>query len=249
MDATTRWRGRKDLLVTVDGRTRRHLCVAVDAKGYSERGDFDQREVQRVIVEVCDDAALAAGLRRDAWHRQPTGDGENAVLPEGEPETVVVDQYVREIDASLARYNRRVKDEARIRLRVAVHFGRLLAGSLGHAGPALITVARLVDAAPLRDALTRAPEANLAMLVSSQVFDDTIATMATTMRPDDFRSVAVEVKEFTDEAWLWIPGRTSQPPSSKARARRSPEPRQINNFQGTVNAPNSVFGMTFGAGE
>lgn len=169
------------------------------------RSDVDQREVQRGISEVCDGAAGAAGLRRDAWIRQPSGDGELAVLPADEPEEVVVDRYVRELDAELARYNGRLRTDARLRLRVAVHFGRLSRADLGHAGPAPIAVMRLIDSAILRTALAEAPDANLALLVSAPVFEDTIASLATTLRPADFRQVRVEHKEFAEDAWLWVP--------------------------------------------
>jgi hypothetical protein len=89
---------------------------------------------------------------------------------------------------------------------VAIHFGRLSPGTIGHAGPAPIAVARLVDSAILRAALAEAVAADLALLVSAQVFDDTVATLATTLRPVDFRRVNVTLKEFSEDAWLWVPG-------------------------------------------
>jgi hypothetical protein len=245
----------------------------VDAKGYSTRIDIDQQELQRAIVAVCDAAARAAALHRDAWHRQGTGDGELAVLPAEEQEDVVVDHYVRELVAELDRYNGRLLPSARLRLRVAIHFGRLSKGSIGHAGPAPIAVARLVDSAILHAALAAAPGADLALLVSAPVFDDTIATLGTTLRPVDFRRVRVTHKEFSEDAWLWVPGHDAHTlplggevtaaapggsPPAEPRFRAAPpsrgpggaaedgSPVVHNTFQGRVDAPGAVFGMSFG---
>lgn len=248
----------------------------MDAKGYSSRADVDQQEVQRAIVAVCEAAGWAAGLRRDTWQRQGTGDGELAVLPAEEPEDVVVDRYVRELVAELDRYNGRLLPQARLRLRVAIHFGRLSSGSIGHAGPAPIAVMRLIDSTILRAALAEATGADLALLVSARVFDDTIATFATTLRPVDFRRVRVTVKEFSEDAWLWVPGHdahvlslggedpvipTDSAPADAVPAdaepagggRRPPDAPGMsgsrvvhNTFEGQVDAPGAVFGMNFG---
>ncbi len=248
--------------------------MAVDAKGYSTRIDIDQQELQRAIVAVCGAAARAADLHRDAWHRQGSGDGELAVLPPDEPEDVVVDHYVRELVAELDRYNGRLIPEARLRLRVAIHFGRLSTGSIGHAGPAPVAVARLVDSAILRKALAAAPAADLALLVSASVFEDTVATLGTTLRPIDFRRVRVTHKEFAEDAWLWVPGHDAHnlplddedPAAALATSRPGTEPERDaappsrgrddaahgdshvvhNTFQDRVDAPGAVFGMSLG---
>jgi len=235
--------------VSSNGLAQRQLCVAVDASGYSARSDVDQREAQRGIVEVSDAAARAAGLRRDTWLRQGAGDGELAVLPADEPEDMVVDRYIRELDAELTRYNGRLRTELRLRLRVAMYFGRLSPAANGHAGPAPVAVARLLDSEVLRSALAAADRANLALLVSEQVYADTVASLATTLRPGDFRKVHVEVKAFAENAWLWVP-------DHDVHALRLPDPERpdrpaatvASNFHGRVDAPGSVFGVQFGAG-
>ncbi len=239
-----------------NGLARRQLCVAVDASGYSALSDVDQREAQRGIVEVSDAAARAAGLRRDTWVRQGAGDGESAVLPVDEPEDVVVDRYVRELDAELTRYNGRLRTELRLRLRVAVYFGRLSPAANGHAGPAPVAVARLLDSAVLRAALAEADRANLALLVSEQVYADTVASLATTLRPGDFRRVRVEVKGFAENAWLWVPDhdvhamRLPEPDSPRQNPPRDTDGTTTvtSHFHKRVDAPGAVFGVQFDTG-
>jgi hypothetical protein len=229
----------------------------MDAQSYSSRSEVDQQEVQRGIVAVAGSAARAAGLYRGDWVTQDTGDGELAVLPASEPEIVVVDRYVRELEAELRRYNGRLRPESRLRLRVAMHFGPLSPAELGHAGPTPIAVARLVDSSPLRAALSEADQANLALMLSDRVYTDTVASRVTTWRPEEFRRVQVHHKEFAEQAWLWVPEHdvhaldltdddtTTAPPAPPA-----PPPgaqHVVQNSIGTVRAENSVFGMSFGA--
>jgi hypothetical protein len=228
----------------------------MDAKSYSPRSEVDQQELQRGIVAVADNAARAAGLCRDDWVRQGTGDGEFAILPQTEPEVVVVDRYVRELDAELFRYNGRLRPEARLRMRMAVHFGPVSRAELGHAGPAPIAVARLVDSLVLRAALTDAEEANLALLLSDRVYTDTVASRVTTWRPDEFRQVRVRLKEFDEDAWLWVSGHdvhTMTLPAEPEATHSAPMPpagRHVvqNNFHGAVHAEHGVFGMRFEEG-
>jgi hypothetical protein len=180
--------------------------MAADAAGYRAGNDFDQAAVQRGLLEVMDGAASAVGVRRLEWQRQPAGDGEFAVLPPEESEPLVVDPFIRELDAQLRRYNLPRQPWARLRLRMAVHFGRLSPADNGFAGPAPIVATSLVNSQVLRQALRDAPEANLALLLSPQVFDDTVATLATTLRPEQFRQVRISEPKFTSEAWLMVPG-------------------------------------------
>ncbi|MGB3440859.1 MAG: hypothetical protein WBA97_19090 [Actinophytocola sp.] len=206
------------------------------------------------MVSVAGTAARAAGLYRGDWITQDGGDSEFAVLPSMEPEVVVVDRYVRELTAELHRYNDRLRPEARLRLRVAMHFGPLSPAELGHAGPAPVAVARLLDSGVLRAALAEVVPANLALLLSERIYTDTVASLATTWRPDEFRQVRVHQKEFDEPAWLCVPGhdvhamtlRVDEPP-------REPGPTSpgaqhvVQNTINTVHGERVVFGMQFGA--
>lgn len=192
--------------MSANGATERRLCVAADAVSYSTGSDLDQAAVQRDLLEVLDAAATAAGLRRMTWHRQAAGDGELAVLPVGEPEPLVVDRFLRELDAELLRCNAPRRPWARLRLRMAVHFGRLRPAANGFAGPAPVEVSRMVDSVVLHEALRICPAANLGVLLSAQVFHDTVATLSTTLRPDQLRKVHISSTKFEGDAWLLVPG-------------------------------------------
>ncbi|URN12754.1 hypothetical protein LUW77_17425 [Streptomyces radiopugnans] len=81
-----------------------------------------------------------------------------------------------------------------------------------------MATARLLNARPLYDALAAHPEADLAMLLSDDIFRSTVAGGHTVLTPDDFARVTVQAKEYEATAWLHVPG-------LGASAAVSPEPR------------------------
>ncbi|MCP2169814.1 hypothetical protein [Goodfellowiella coeruleoviolacea] len=185
---------------------RRSGFLAVDVQGYGRVDDQRQVEFQRTLVNALDQAGAAAGLDRAVWTRTGRGDEEFALLADPECEPRVLDDFVRELDALLRCYNRDRLPEARLRLRVAIHHGVTSPGPNGLAGRGVVVVHRLLNAEPLRAALAAAEHANLAVLVSRPVFEDTVAQGYTSLDPRDFRRIAVRVKEFHDDAWLRVPG-------------------------------------------
>jgi hypothetical protein len=189
-----------------NGNFSRRLLLAVDAKGYGYGDDRQQHAFQAALVSALGRAADRAGLARSTWNRDGLGDGEFAVLPSTEPEPLVVDGFVRELNDALADHNRYLMDEARLRLRVAIHYGVAIPADNGFSGQGVVVVNRLVDSGPARDALVLADRANVAVIVSQRVFDDTVVQGHTTLRVQDFRKVLVRNKEFTEEAWLRVPG-------------------------------------------
>lgn len=183
----------------------RRLLVSVDAKGYGGATDRRQEEIQGALLRVLDEAAARAGLTRSGWTRQPGGDGELAILPDSEDEPRVVEDFPRALAAALYGYNRDLRTESRLRLRLAVHHGMTRTASNGHAGAGPVAVSRLCDSRLLKDALAESG-ADLAVIYSRQIFADTIRQEHTGLRPEELREVRVVQKEFDEPAWIWIPG-------------------------------------------
>ncbi|GAA3447191.1 hypothetical protein [Planomonospora venezuelensis] len=183
----------------------RRLLVSVDAKGYSSSTAHWQGRLQAALLTVLDRAAERAGLSRATWKVQGAGDGELAVLPPGEPEPRVVDDFPRHLAAELRRHNRDVPEGKHLRLRLAVHFGPAIIAGNGFAGRGPIDVRRLCDCEAVRTALDSSGAA-LAVILSQRVFSETVAQEHTSLEPAMFRKVTVRVKEFADEAWVWVPG-------------------------------------------
>lgn len=234
----------------------RRLLVSMDAKGYGSGDDQQQGAIQAGLLSVANTAADQAGLDRSAWERQSAGDGELAVLPRTEPEPRVVDDFVRELAAALADHNYDLRPESRLRLRVAIHHGVAIPASNGFRGQGVVIVSRLVDSDPIRAALAAEQESALAVILSEQVYTDTVVQRHTSLTPKDFRKVLVMNKEFRQEAWLRLPGHDvhaldlvpAATEAPKHERGRPPAPQRsaevINEFNGDVNAPNSVFGIS-----
>ena len=112
----------------------RRLCVAVDAKSYGAMDNVAQHDTQVLLAAVLDEAAEAAGLDRSTWLTQRQGDSELALVPPEQPEPLLVDDFMRELDATLQLRNYGRLPEARLRLRAAIDFGIAYEAPFGFAG-------------------------------------------------------------------------------------------------------------------
>jgi class 3 adenylate cyclase len=171
----------------------RSLLVCCDLRSYGSADDQLQRELQELLVRSLDRAGEAAGLDRSTWRRQAKGDEEWAVLPATTPEGDVVDRYVRALDAELTATNRYRVPEAKLRLRMAIHFGATVEGANGYPGQDAVLVSRLLNSEPAHEALEQSPSSDLVVVLSDSLFTSLVAARYTTLRPEDFRRVDVRV--------------------------------------------------------
>lgn len=181
------------------------ICIAVDAQAYGGKNDRRQSETQHDLPRLLDRAARGAGLDRAQWQIQRKGDEQLAVRPLDGTEPRLVDDYVRHLVAELREYNSQRVPAARMRLRAVIHQGLVELADNGFAGTAVVATARLLNARPLYDALAACPDADLALLLSDDVFRSTVAGGHTTLTTEDFTHVTVQVKEYEATAWLRVP--------------------------------------------
>ncbi|WP_328393659.1 hypothetical protein [Nocardia sp. NBC_00416] len=244
----------------------RQLVVSVDARGFGSSNDQRQRAIQAGIFGVLDRAADRAELDRSAWDRQHKGDGELAVLPAtvAAAEPVLIDGFVRELNAALAQHNHGLRGAQRLRLRLAIHFGVVAKDENGLSGQATVAVSRLVDCAQAKRALDFYDDADLVVVLSNTVFADSVVQRYTDLDPRLFRRVRVRSKEFDDDAFLFVPGHdvnempltdtshvdsdpTAPEPSRQAsRGGDRPHMQTGNNtFHGSVTVENGTIGNSW----
>jgi hypothetical protein len=230
------------------------LCLSTDAQGYGRRNDRDQSALQDDLLRVLDEAAESAGLCRRNWHRQGSGDGELALVPPGEPEARVLDQYVRAIGALLFGHNQDHRYDERLRLRLAVDHGPVDLAANGFAGRPVVAVSRLVNSAVLRLALATS-HADLAVIVSGRTYTDLVLGGHTSVPSADFRMVPIREKEFHEAAWLRVPGVDvhvldlgieNQPAADPPAGWQPNGQTVVNHITGRVDAPGSVIGIRNG---
>ncbi|WP_394432046.1 hypothetical protein [Streptomyces sp. SGAir0957] len=196
-------------------------CIAVDAQAYGGNNDRRQSEIQHDLPRILDQAAWGAGLDRATWQIQRKGDEQLAIRPVDGEEPRLVDDYVRHLVAELRHYNAQRLPSARMRLRAVIHQGLVQVADNGFAGAAVVATARLLNARALYEALAAHPGTDLALLLSDDVFRSTVWGGHTTLSPDDFDRVTVEVKEYAATAWLWVP---TPVPTPGARTTAAQEP-------------------------
>jgi hypothetical protein len=142
------------------------------------------------------------GISRKHWERRAEGDGEFAVLPSDVDLLAVVRRFVNELHIRLADHNEDHTPEMQIRLRVAMHIDVMTPGRLGWAGPAPIDLARLLDSVPVRAALTEAPQAHLAQIISESLYKKVVVSGLGGLRPRQFHQIQVDLpaKDFHQTA-------------------------------------------------
>jgi hypothetical protein len=192
------------------------VLLTTDIEDYSTRTDAEQQVLQEALATKVNDAADLAKLNRADWLVQVAGDSVFAILPNGTNLARLMDVFVRELDAGLGSYNRRRVDDAwtRMRLRLAVHAGLVhLNGPTGWPGQHAVLPVRLRDCEPVRAVLGALRSADLAVIVSADVYRDYITQGPGNPRPTEFRTVVAEGKgkslaqdEEKVHAHLLVPG-------------------------------------------
>lgn len=183
--------------------------VGVDVEGYSRRDLRRQRDAQRDLRDLLAEAARRAGLDRTAWEVFHTGDGELAVLPADVNLLAVVGRFIPELHGLLVLRNEDRVPGTKIRLRLAMHIDTLTPSTPGHyAGAALVVLTRLLDSRPVRDALGRAAHADLAVILSTPVYDKVVLSGLLAVCEGDFAPVEVHLpaKGFHQVAYVHVPG-------------------------------------------
>jgi hypothetical protein len=182
------------------------FLVTIDAEGFSRRSAAEQARVQEGLERAMKQAAASAGLHRERWYRQPRGDGEFAVLPEGTDGLSLVADYPRRLASAVAAVNDERKSEPRLRVRMAIHHGAVAPGLLGPVGAAPVVIARLVDAEPARRLLSQRSNLDIALIVSDTVYKEVIQSRLHNLNPETFRRVIVRAKGITYAGYLYQDG-------------------------------------------
>ncbi|TDC67529.1 hypothetical protein E1200_14650 [Actinomadura sp. GC306] len=145
------------------------------------------------------------GLRPHEWYEEDRGDGVMVVLPPSVTVESLLTAVVGRLRAEVRHHNGAASETAQMRLRVAVNVGEAESDGRGIVSTALTHAFRLLDAAPLKEAVAEA-ETGIAVIVSRRVYEDVVAHGRGLVDPGDYYRVEVRVKETSDLAWIMVPG-------------------------------------------
>jgi class 3 adenylate cyclase len=180
---------------------------AVDVEGYGDQRRTTphrlalRRGLYRALCRAFDDA----GVPWADCRREDCGDGVFVLAPPEVPKGLFVEFLPAALAVALHRHNRTHDPGARIRLRMALHAGEIAYDDHGVTAPAINQTFRLLEAAPLKEAL-KTSRGVLALITSAWFFDE-VVRHSDGLDPTTFRPVPVAVKETRTTGWISLPDR------------------------------------------
>ncbi|PIM67548.1 hypothetical protein CTU88_36855 [Streptomyces sp. JV178] len=173
-----------------------------DIEQFGSRDDVEQAFLRRILYDVVDATLTAADVDETARLRADRGDSVMELIDTRVSVPVLVKTLLTETPALLHNKNRLLASSARMRLRIVLSSGYVAVDELdGWVGSDLNHAVRLLDAAPLRDALKQS-EAGSVLCVSDGVYQGVVRHGPLGVRPDEFHRVTVDTKEGPTVAWL-----------------------------------------------
>ncbi|MFI1826341.1 hypothetical protein ACH41E_07775 [Streptomyces sp. NPDC020412] len=193
---------------------------AVDIERSAGRGDSAFLEIRHTLLSALRESFGRSGIDWDACLCTDLGDGIQVTAPAGLWKTKLIHPLIHELDARLHAHNRLAGPLTRIRVRIALHAGDVHLHPDGQVvGRPLEVLARLLNAAPTRVALNRAPDAVTALIVSQHFHEETVCHGYPGIEPAAFHGVTVTEKEYVASAWLHVPGQRTSAPAPEEAAR------------------------------
>jgi class 3 adenylate cyclase len=196
---------RKTVIPPADGQ----LCIvfAVDIAGFTRPGRDDEIRLylHEKLYEVLQRAFDGSGIPwADCFH-EDRGDGTLIVVPPGIACKGIIDPLPERLRGLVRRHNHVSCHAAEIKLRAAAHTGPVEHDGHGFVGSDINLLFRMLDARPLRHALAGS-SAELALIVSDDVYRSLVGRCPSLVSPEDFRQVRFQVKQTRARAWTYLPG-------------------------------------------
>jgi hypothetical protein len=182
----------------------RYSVIGVTADAVSIHTHLDQIRRHRRLIEVLNEAWRAVHLDPLPWV-QDMVDGVLILIPANISLARLLEDFIRELEADLKLHNRFLAAEDRLRLRVSMHSGRVNLEPSGPAGGAIILAYRLLDAPQLRAALDDQPAADLAVIISNEVYQDVVVQSYGNLDKRRFQHIEFHTKTGEEAGWLYVP--------------------------------------------
>jgi class 3 adenylate cyclase len=189
------------------------LCtvLAVDIAGFTapHRDDEIRRYLHVQLYELLEKAFDGSGIPWARCFHEDRGDGALIVVP---PEIAckgIIDQLPERLRGLIRRHNHVSCQAAGIQLRAAAHIGPVEHDGHGFVGSDINLLFRMLEARPLKHALAGSG-AELALMVSEDVYRSLVCRCPSLVSPDAFQPVRFQVKRTRGRAWIYLPGISSQ---------------------------------------
>lgn len=168
------------------------------------RHDRMRRHLREVLYDGLGRSFGECGVPFGRCYREDRGGGFIVVPPPLVDPAVLVSALPDRLSARLRRHNQISSDVARIRLRVAVHSGDVVADGQGIVGTAVNHVSRLLHA-PQFETVFRDSDEEVGVIVSADLHHTLIRREGSRVDPDDYVPIDIRFKETETRAWLRKP--------------------------------------------
>ena len=177
--------------------------VVVDVEGFGDqrRTNPHQVAVREGLYRAMQDAFGRAGIPWDSCSHEDRGDGVFVLVPAEVPKALLAESLPAALVTALRAHNGGHPGPEQIRLRMALHAGEVHYDQHGVTAVAVNLAFRLLDARPLKAALTSSSGV-LAVIVSSWFFEEVVRHSGTA---PGYRPVEVAVKETATTGWVCLP--------------------------------------------
>lgn len=204
-----------------------------DIVGFGERAGRDrvQEYLHATLYAVVAAAFDAAGVRFDECYHEDRGDGVMIVLPADADAALLVYPLVDHLRAEVRRANELASEAATMRLRVALHCGRMGSDPHGVVGTTVNHVFRLLDAPAFKQAMKESL-APVGVLASAEFHAAVIEEGRGAIDPGEFRPIDVRVKETRTTAWIRVPCAPTTPPAREAIVPQARPPERTDQASG-----------------
>jgi len=225
------------------------LAVA-DIEGFGKRTDTAQRTLRTDLRTAIAEALSAQGIDTSATKTEDTGDGVILRIPPSVQKTAVTRALTGHLNAELVRRTMAPHPVHEMRLRLALHAGEVAEDDFGIIGTDVNTTCRLVDAKVLRDVLTAAARAYLAVAVSRTWYEAVIRHDHEHIDPNTYHPARLDVKELHDTIWIHVPSLSTPPELPTYESESAPstpwEPAGVNAAAGarTLTVHGDQYGDT-----
>ena len=181
------------------------LAVDIERFGGQGRTDRIRAELRKALDDLLEKALAGVSISESDCHRADIGDGVLVLFSPEVSKLRLIDPFVPGLAAGLEAYNRRARVEARLRVRVVLHAGEVVADEHGYFGADLNHAFRLLDSTALRRHLATT-DAPLTLIVSQAIHDGIIKHRFGGLDPSNYQPVQVTTKQAQRlRAWIWAP--------------------------------------------
>ena len=180
--------------------------LAVDIAEFTraDRDDEIQLHLRTSLYGILRDALGGCVRPWDQTQHEDRGDGVLVIFPPDLAAQPIVDSLPERLRCLIRRHNRYSCEPARMQLRVAAHVGPVYCDEHGFSGTDVTLVCRMLDAQPLRRALSDSGS-EYVLIISDYVYDKLVLCRHSLADPRSFRRVKTQVKRTPVHGWIYRP--------------------------------------------